>query len=356
MSKRLVTVLVATMAVSPVFGQDDSASNRLEQTIRSWQQLGDTVRGLSIEEEDTWWTRKKGEEWKQTRFDKRTAYYARPLGVYVTDEREWVDGVLKPVFPNTPEYRRLINNQYEAVITTKNNEDWLIQEIELPGTGTTERDLFLPANLSRRILWLRPDGATDWFKLLVSRQIRVTSVAKTGMDGVSRITFVGGEPAGPSRFGIELTAEDERAISGVISGHLDIDTNHHSAILSANIVKRGRFGEYAANQAMEYDFGGDVPFLKRCVREVPESPRPDGTVSFKSETKYRPFHADPAECWLSYYGLPEPIGVTAPPKHTPRYVWLLLAAAALGCLAAVLHLVRKRSGVARAAPPPSVRT
>lgn len=67
--------------------------------------------------------------------------------------------------------------------------------------------------------------------------------------------------------------------------------------------------------------------------------------------------SDPAEFYLTHYGLPEPTGFTAPSNRTPRYVWFLLAAGVFAFLAILLRWRSRRWRSAASMPsttPPKV--
>ncbi len=59
-----------------------------------------------------------------------------------------------------------------------------------------------------------------------------------------------------------------------------------------------------------------------------------------------------SEFYLTHYGLPEPVGISAPHKPFPLYIWLLSGATVLALIAVLCRwLLQRRTRAAVVAPP-----
>ena len=108
---------------------------------------------------------------------------------------------------------------------------------------------------------------------------------------------------------------------------------------------------YEAPPKAEYLLKG-VESESKWIRKHDQVPMA-GRQVWEFECRHN-IEVDPREFYMSHYGLPEPVGVTAPKKRTPLYVWLLAGAAVLAVLSLLLRwFVRRRSGGASAPPAPT---
>jgi hypothetical protein len=312
----------------------------MKEVVESWVQLGEATKRIGFQVKEVTRQRKPGGEWQDTRIEECQYFMANGEGKFFFDRREWKDGAWVPYLPRTV---HVVNRSYEAIFTAGKESGWLIQSVEMPNTGTTERGIYKPSNFERRLPWLAPGGAGDLFHLVVSRQTRFTSVEQGPKDSFIRVAFERARTPGPTKFGIELSEDEERRLNSAQSGYFDIDTTKHNVITGAKLNRRGRYGDYSLLLSLEYEANTPVPVVKRSVCDIPALGRPDGTkVHQVHESEFSPFDADPATFWLSYYGLPEPVGVTPPARRTPLYVWLFISAAILLAVAIGCRYVRRR--------------
>lgn len=130
----------------------------------------------------------------------------------------------------------------------------------------------------------------------------------------------------------------------IIGGFIDFDPSHHYIVMGYQYSIRSSVSAGIERGNFTYDLTKKVPVLKGKTEERPEFKGRGETYSTKETYSY--IHENDVEIpdeefRLSYYGLPEPIGVEWT-KPTPNWVWLLFAAGACTVLAIGMRFAARR--------------
>lgn len=107
------------------------------------------------------------------------------------------------------------------------------------------------------------------------------------------------------------------------SGHVILDPAHHYVAEKWEYVMDEESPKRLTTFSSEFEREGDH---LRCLSNRLVDPFRDRTFTFE---KYDTGPIDHAPFRLTYYNLPEPVGVPPPPSRFPRYGWFLLAGAGL---------------------------
>jgi hypothetical protein len=136
----------------------------------------------------------------------------------------------------------------------------------------------------------------------------------------------------------------------VQSGYVDFDAAHSYRPVSYEYhVKNKVIMNGVMRGTLDYEAGGGIPLLKVMTSEDEAETVWKGSISGKeihtfSNLNYNgDVHEE--EFRLSYYGLPEPVGVTWK-KPTPTYAWILIGAGVSAVIAFVLGYLARRKRTA----------
>ncbi len=142
----------------------------------------------------------------------------------------------------------------------------------------------------------------------------------------------------------------------IVSGYCDLDEH------SSWTCPHAKFTRNEGPKSVEYTLNTSYVTVAGCKliqrREVYGVDKGDvrNTISWVTDYEYSTDKIDEAQFFLSYYGLPEPEGVSIPRKATSIYLWLLLAAAILAVLAAAFRTIQRRwTRVTNPIAPPPTR-
>jgi hypothetical protein len=139
---------------------------------------------------------------------------------------------------------------------------------------------------------------------------------------------------------------------GVESGYIDFDQRHTYRPISYHYQTRDKVSEGTERGSFEYAMSEDIPVLEKKSLEWPRNVSKFGIGSGKEVNTYKvEFDTNvPDEKFrLSYYGLPEPVGVTWK-KPVPKYLWFLLGAGACVVVATLLRYAARRRQTAKPRP------
>lgn len=235
---------------------------------------------------------------------------------------------------------QLRNLRYKATLNKSRKDEWLLtkyEPIDQPALAD-HRTVVLPWTLmANAIMW-------DW---LPDPRVQVTRLERPGGRTIR----------------VHFNFDDESSTSGkrqddtsLRRGYIDFDESRSFCILGYELTRKSPAGEWIESGTHEYAAAGNgIPVLHKITTDSPETKTlKSGVVSARDVATYELDYnsAVPDEVfWLSHYGLPEPVGVTPPPKKTPRSLLFIGGAVVCAALAVVfMWLANRRRNVA---PPTS---
>jgi hypothetical protein len=226
------------------------------------------------------------------------------------------------------------NTKYSADLGKRKDSDaWLLvkySEQPLASDPLFER-LALP--------WLLYPRATNtFFPDWIADDCFVINSIEPAADGITRINFFHDES--------RRRKLDKDAATTIRSGYFDVVPSHKYRIAGYRFEIKTKYSEGAETGTMEYASDqDDLPVLQRWISESPNMKSTIyGSGSFRYVESFSiDYNRDMAEDQfrLSYYGLPEPVGV-AWQKPTPTYIWILAGAGMCAILAVGFRYIARR--------------
>ncbi|MCU0706635.1 MAG: hypothetical protein MUF18_21985 [Fimbriiglobus sp.] len=198
-----------------------------------------------------------------------------------------------------------------------------------------ERPRIADAQQSNRLLWLKPSRTFRLHDLIDPALSRIVAVESAGPDLV-RVTF---------RIRSGLSEQDQQKVGGVSAGSLVLNSRWHHRLEKADIEFSPQTHHRQTYRITYIDQPGKEHHMKSLESEAKwqlegdPSPRIGKMIVGYEEL---PPTDDPRIFYLSHYGLPEPEGVTAPPKSFPLWVWLLSAAGVFATVAVFCGWIARR--------------
>jgi hypothetical protein len=221
---------------------------------------------------------------------------------------------------------KICNQRYCAKLArAKKDDSWLLSELtsaEKVEESDRFRYMYCCPWLSCNSGWL-PRWLADACFVLQTVEEKDDDVGRRFL----RISFLNDE-----------TKRKSAPFPGVVSGYIDVEPAHSHRLLAYDFKTKDKVSEGREQATFEYEPGKGLPVLKKKIIEWPINTGKFGIGKGKEIQTYKmEFGATVADerFRLSYYGLPEPVGV-AWKKPVPIYVWFLLGAG--GCIAAATIL------------------
>lgn len=322
---RLCIVCVALCSCT--FGARVCAGFDKQRILSEWRKLSQEPRSMRSERAiDSFFSR----EGKPLKLARRYVLKnsITDLGMTGSFETEYFDenGAVK----ERHERLELFNHQYNAVLRrTKARDGWLLTDLKSKaGEQIDEKTRFAVTCpwLVCGNIWL-PDWIAD------------------GSFVVSRA-----EAIGANLLRVHFTYDKSRKQSSdapdhVKSGYIDFDPGHSHRTMGYEYHLKTPFSEGTERGTFEYLENEGLPLLKKITAETPEMRGAKfGLRSSKDIQTYKIEYnvAIPDEEFrLSFYGLPEPTGVTWK-RPVPIYLWLLLGAGLVAMLALGARYLARR--------------
>lgn len=315
---------------------DEAGKEFKKEILLAWDSLRQKTNSVRMEWTHEYHSSKDRQPLRLTRKDV-IRYVVNPNGGKYAVEEEKYDE--KMTITERDAYLEMHNQQYAANLgRTKARDGWLLTELKQTPKDEAECQKFRFSSchpwLTCGNVWL-PEWLADG-SFVITRTEQLKDRAATGL---VRIHFV--------------YDEARRQFSGVPiqvqSGHIDFDPTHSYRVMGYEYQVKSKVSEYVERGVCDYDVVDGIPVLKARTRECPEVRSKFGLLHGKDVETFQIQHnvdVPDDEVRLSFYGLPEPVGVTWK-KPTPTYVWLLLAAGVCATLAFGFRYVARRVRAAK---------
>jgi hypothetical protein len=221
------------------------------------------------------------------------------------------------------------NQQYRAsLMKRKGRDNWVLTE-HVPGNEGQ------PSRFELAFPWLSV-GHVSLFEWIQEPTFEITRLEPREEDSGALVRMHFRNPVKQVTKGSDT----------VQSGYIDFDTTHSYRPTKYEYHLKAPAYEGLDRGTLEYRTGNGIPVITKAVHEAPETRHKTmGTFSSNEiETFKIEYNVDvrDEEFRLSYYGLPEPVGVTWK-KPVPTYVWFILAAVVSLVLALTCRYVARRS-------------
>jgi hypothetical protein len=344
------TTMVFFVLANSGNAQQDRAVFDNAAVVAEWAFLAAKITSLRYEERTEFYTSENAGEFRLTRKDV-AKYVCSQAGRRFEYEVTELDpsGIAK----RRRESAQISNLRYKASLSRPGKGGgWLLSKLDLTKTAVGEVDFCSKLAVPWDICG--PARLSGWM-LDPSFVVTSASVVGAGPGRVIRVHFVY-EHAKRNK----NTVPGDRDVPDVIrSGHIDFDAEHSYCILAHEFQIQSGAIEYIERGQMSYRFGDLVPVLRERTLESSPVTRPQGGSLSQREVstyamEYNVSVADD-ELRLSYFDLPEPMGVTWP-SPIRWYLWFI--GAGVACLAGGVYLwrrveSRKVATIQRAEKPPA---
>ncbi len=133
------------------------------------------------------------------------------------------------------------------------------------------------------------------------------------------------------------------------SGFVDLDTkNHYRPLAYEYTTSNPKFTNTRTGE-IDYLLSEGIPIIRSMTLSDKGSSPIKGIIIGTEATTYQNVRynstVDNDQFWLSYYQLPEPVGLSRS-KSVPNYVWLLFGCGTFGLFAVLFGYLKRRSSSA----------
>jgi hypothetical protein len=305
------------------------------EILRAWDRLQQRTQSVRVEWAIEFHAAKDNQPLRLKRKDVMRYAFNQTSGMY-SSQTEYYDENM--TVSERDDSLEIHNERYVASLgKAKAPDSWLLKDLKQTPKDETELQAFrfhaAHPWLTCGNVWL-PDWLRDGSFVIT----RTESRSDHGEAGRLRIHFA--------------TDVSRRRLPGapdhIPSGFIDFDPARSYRVLGYEYCRKSKVSEGLERGVFGYDVGDDLPVLKSRTVEREMRNVKFGLLNGK---EIETFAIQPNldvpddEFRLSYYGLPEPVGVTWK-KPTPLYWWLLLGAGVCAALAVGFrYLARRRRAV-----------
>ncbi len=311
-----LVVVILLIAGGRLTAQVQSAQEFKRKCLGEWKTLLEKVQTVRMESKDERYDAHDGKPLALTNLViSRLA--ASPAGMLQSYKDDKLDA--KGAVRRTYSFFHLWNEQYHASLNEKKGGDgWLLGEFA-PGKKVKD------SAFRQRFPWL-------WAcylrleELIPDPSFEITQMVASEPEGNSALLRV--------HFRFDATRKEDPTLpEHVRSGYIDFDTAHAFRPTAYEFQVKDKSIESVDRGLLEYEPGGDIPLLTRTTWESPTiRVGKSGRRSMKTIKTYKieyNVQVPDEEFRLSFYGLPELVGVTWK-KPVPTYIWF--GTGALLCL------------------------
>ncbi len=343
MVKNSLLILIATLSISErtLQSQEQSTPSEFKQKIiDTWSDLFSKVRsGTCKYAREYYKSSQNGPYHLAKKSSVRLEFTAS--GMLFSDDEQYIDEPLK-----APEYItsfEIFNDKYHAEISKATaGNGWVLRDLKMgrepPGDAPfMSKDRALFWTLVGNVLLYR------WLHDPSFQIVRIEPAPEHNQPHIVRVHFV-----------CDASKRADKDLPGHIpSGYIDFDAIHSYRPTSYQYQLRTRFSTGFERGSFEYADGKDFLTMKKKTEEAETNGEKFGLMKSKSVYTYEiTYNSDllVEQFRLSYYGLPEPVGVEWP-KRTSRWRWIVGAALAALILAVLFWHLHRRAVAAKLAKP-----
>lgn len=341
MVRNPLLILIATLSIGErtLQAQEQSTPSEFKQKIiDTWSELFPRIKSGSVMEERESYRAYRGKPLRLV--DKGSGRHDfSATGLLGTWDNKTFDEAMKV----TESYStfEIFNEKYHAQISkAPAGNGWVLRDLKMgrepPGDAPfMSKDRALFWTLVGNVLLYR------WMQDPSFQFIRIEPTPEQHQPHIVRAHFV-----------CDASKRSGKDLPGHIpSGYIDFDAIHSYRPTSYQYQLRTRFSTGFERGSFEYADGKDFLTLKQKTEESETNGEKFGLIKSKSVYTYAiTYNSDvPDEQFrLSYYGLPEPVGVEWP-KRTSRWRWIVGAALAALMLAVLFRYLHRRAVAASSA-------
>jgi hypothetical protein len=244
----------------------------------------------------------------------------------------------------------LVNKSYATQLREQEKEgQWIVVDRPKMYPDDVGRGRIAESQPFHRMIWFAPARTYRLSALIDPSLTQVTKVESIG-DDLVRINF---------RAKPNLSVNERDQLGGVTSGWLLLNKRWHYRMEEAEI----NYSPETQHRSIFKCHFLDTPGQEHLIRTMTTDTkfRANNESSLRVAKTVREFENLPPTddsriFYMSYYGLPEPEGVTAPSGPLPLWVWLLIASAVFALTAFTLFVIlgrRSRRAASQTVPPPA---
>lgn len=330
---------VAAAASGPTPTDTASIEARLSEIRDTWKIIISSVKACSYESTMRL-SRGERAEPQIIATERRRKVMVTPSG-FLSESRTHLTKGGKRTFDGHIIY--LVNDHYSCSLLDRTDDGrFIITDVPKMIERKWSEEIDSREKLSCCLPWLFPTNTFNVMDFIDSRISVVTGIDDIG-NGLLKITFA-------PRAG--LSKGDAEKFGGVTSGILFLNSKWHFRLESAELRFDPAYSQTSTMRFKYSDVLGDEHLLTEIIDDTTFI-RPGDKVSMTARCEYEydcryNIEYDPRQFYISHYGLPEVVDISPPTTKTPRYIWLLLVAVALGIISLLLRwfTVKRRATVA----------
>lgn len=292
----------------PINAQGESPNKFKEKILAQWKSLLEKAKSIQFRSKTETHRSRDNKNYSLVQVDVGQSVYVRDRGILRSTETQVFDP--KSTGSKWRASIHIDNQKYTAELKKAGpSKDWLLSDITMNKTDQTFR-----TNMEMYFPWLVVHD------VMIHQWLRREGLIFTKLENL---------PGDIQRAHFTYSGSISRATDHYSSGYLDFDPQHSYRPVSYEFRTNSEISQGTTGGVLEYEAGDGIPVLVKASSEGKGKVKKKGRfivhsvkfVTTFSDTKYDAY-VDDEVFRLSFYGIPEPDGVTWP-KKTRWYLWFI---------------------------------